>query len=86
MLQKVYSNYHQINPYYKQANLAFINPYNKEISVPRLPKLYNKKSPPLKKKVTFNPDISVTEVESWKKYNEDVKKKKRNIICTSKQY
>ena len=75
MLQKVYSNYYQINPFYKQANLAFVNPYNKEISVPRFPKLDNKRSEPLKKKVTFNPNISVTEVESWKKYNEDVSKK-----------
>ena len=74
MLQNLYTNY-QINPCYKQANLSFINPYNKEISVPRIyPKQQIEKQITPKKKVTFNPKVSVTDVESWKKYNKDMSK------------
>ena len=60
--------YNQINP----LQIRYPYPYNKEEKA--LPRINIKKSSDQKKSVKFNPNISISEVESWKKYNEDMSK------------
>ena len=70
--QYLYSKANEIKPCYMQVNPIYINNQNyKEILLTR-PNF--KKSSRTKKSVSFNPKVSVTEVESWKKYNSDVTK------------
>ena len=72
MLQNIYSKNYQINPNFKQVNpILNINQNNKEICSPRI---NSRKSSDSKKSVSFNPRVSITEVESWKKYNSDMSK------------
>ena len=54
-------NVNQLNPLFSNYSI------NREMRLPR----NNRK---MYKKVTFNPNVSVTEVESWKKYNCDMSK------------
>ena len=59
------------NSYCNQINPSFIiNQINKEIKVQRLNN--RRKSSDSRKSVTFSPNVSVIDVESWKKYNSDV--------------
>ena len=59
------------NTYYNQNNPSFIiNPCNKEMKAQRLNG--SRKSSDSKKSVTFSPNVSIIDVESWKKYNKDV--------------
>ena len=72
MLQNIYSKNYQINPHFKQVHPIFnMNQNNKEICLPRI---NSQKSSVSKKSVSFNPRVSITEVESWKKYNSDMSK------------
>ena len=94
MKQNLNSKNYINNLCYKQINPLQINyphPYKKEIPLPRL---NTKKSSFPKKTVRFNPNISISEVESWKKYNQDMSKEteymqlKREILVlkTQKKY
>ena len=61
MSQNIYSNNYKYNICYTQTyKLYNPSPYNKEKSLKRK-----------KKSVSFNPNISIINVESWKKYNDD---------------
>lgn len=70
MIQSINSKYlKKNNTYdYKQINPIFANYSNNKEKC--LPRSNTKKF----KKVIFNPNVSVTEVESWKKYNQDMSK------------
>ena len=69
-MQSLNYNNSKTNSYYKQINPILINnPCDKEISVKRLAN--KRKSSDSRKSVTFSPNVSIIEVESWKKYNSD---------------
>ena len=70
-MQNINYNNSKFNSYYNQINHPFIiNPYNKEINVQRLNN--KRKSSDSRKSVTFSPNVSIIDVESWKKYNTDM--------------
>ena len=70
MIQNLYSNNYKFSPCFTQSNQLYNSyPYNKEVCLQRINK---KKSSESKKSVTFNPNIDVINVESWKKYNSDM--------------
>ena len=64
MFQNIYSNNYKNNICFIQTNkLDNLYTYNKEVFLRRIKR---------KKSVTFNPNICIIDVESWKKYNDDV--------------
>ena len=70
MNQNIYTKSYQNVFSYKQANpLVVNNQYDKEKSLQRNNK---RKSSDSKKSVTFNENVQIEYVESWKKYNTDV--------------
>ncbi len=74
MFQNVFSkNYY--STYYKQANPLYSSQiFNKEFCLPRTNRKSSSASSEGSKKVSFNPNVEITDVESWKKYNCDMSK------------
>ena len=74
MFQNVISkNYY--STFYKQTNPLYANQIcNKELCLPRSNRKSSSASSEGPKKVSFNPNVEVIDVESWKKYNYDMSK------------
>ena len=63
------------NTCYKQTNPLYVNQFfNKELCLPRMDRKRSSASSGSRKKVSFNPNVEITDVESWKKYNYDMSK------------